>query len=362
MINLDRLLANPPITDPYEIIGAYKAWDLYEDLKKKKILGSAKVGVLDTMFYNHHQALKDNLFSDTDFLAESSHGTHVAGIIGSRSSQARGVFPDAQIIGKSLMPKFIMPIYGFELRSRRIVKTTSISNHAINKALRSILKDQNKIVINCSFGYNSTIQSFMDSKSLIFNRKVASERKNRNTILLKALKEGKDYLLVQSSGNFSNTNKFNNQGLDAYYSSHFVSSNPNLRDRILTVGALRDNRTIWQGTQLGQTVDILAPGYRIYAPVSDQEDINPNIKEAYAHLTGTSMAAPFITGAAAMVWYLYPDLSGPEVKRIILASADELYNPADKKSYKVLNLYRALVYAENFRSYPYAQMANYSVK
>ncbi len=59
-------------------------------------------------------------------------------------------------------------------------------------------------------------------------------------------------------------------------------------------------------------VDVFAPGVDIRSTVpGDRYDIN----------SGTSMAAPVVTGLAAMLMSYYPDLTAQDVKRIILESA-----------------------------------------
>lgn len=334
--------------EAYKIIRAYEAWDLYDQLKTCRKTGSNIVGVLDTMFYDKHRDLEGVLESDTSFLCESSHGTHVAGIIGARENyQTKGIFPDASIIGKSIYAKAFLPIYGVSLRNKVFSKIPLISNVSLHTKLWSLLK-RDKIVINCSFGYNDIVQSFLYANTSLFYHRLVSERRKRNNILLGALRRGNDFLIVQSSGNFSKHKKFNGDYLDSYYSAHFASNHPDLRDRIITVGAMKDGDNIWTNSQLGDMVDLLAPGYRIRSTISEEETIKQNLKGLYGTLTGTSMAAPFVSGAAAMLWYLFPDLSGPDIKNILIRSGNDIYNKDDQKTYKVLDLYRALRYASVF--------------
>lgn len=61
-----------------------------------------------------------------------------------------------------------------------------------------------------------------------------------------------------------------------------------------------------------RTVSVFAPGVKIYSTVPDNK---------YKNLQGTSMAAPVVTGVAALVWSYFPELSAVELKDILLKSA-----------------------------------------
>jgi subtilisin family serine protease len=59
-------------------------------------------------------------------------------------------------------------------------------------------------------------------------------------------------------------------------------------------------------------VDVFAPGEDILSTVPGG---------GYERLSGTSMAAPVVTGLAALIMSYYPDLSAAQVKQVILDSA-----------------------------------------
>jgi subtilisin family serine protease len=59
-------------------------------------------------------------------------------------------------------------------------------------------------------------------------------------------------------------------------------------------------------------VDVFAPGVDIYSTIPGNE---------YEKDSGTSMAAPVVTGLAALLMDYYPSLTAADVKRIILTSA-----------------------------------------
>jgi len=96
-------------------------------------------------------------------------------------------------------------------------------------------------------------------------------------------------------------------------------------------------------------VDLFAPGYQIYSSV-------PNNK--YNYNSGTSMAAPSVSGVAAIIRSFYPNLRASTIKKILLESGTpmykSLYSPESQeivspealsKSGKIVNLYNALLLA-----------------
>ncbi len=56
-------------------------------------------------------------------------------------------------------------------------------------------------------------------------------------------------------------------------------------------------------------MDVFAPGVRIYATLPGGNK--------YGNLQGTSMAAPVVSGIAALIMSYYPNLSAVKVKEII---------------------------------------------
>lgn len=66
-----------------------------------------------------------------------------------------------------------------------------------------------------------------------------------------------------------------------------------------------------------RTVHLAAPGAEIYSCGGDADD-------AYALEDGTSMAAPHVSGAAALVWGQYPGASVTEVRQRLLVGATHL--------------------------------------
>ena len=138
-------------------------------------------------------------------------------------------------------------------------------------------------------------------------------------------------------------------------------------DRIIVVGsvgmetdfskALFDNTiTINRGdsgyhistfSNLGERVDVVAPGEDIFSTVYDEKDKQGN-KLKYNYAQGTSMATPHVSGIAAIVWSANNNLTGAEVKEIICSTANNLVNLGEygseynKTDYKLVNAKSAL--------------------
>ena len=98
-------------------------------------------------------------------------------------------------------------------------------------------------------------------------------------------------------------------------------------------------------------LDLFAPGAVIYAPTPSNQ---------YEALSGTSMAAPSVSGVAALILSYYPKLSPKAVRKILMESVvkidfelelgyDRVQTTMDaiSKTGGVVNAYNALLYASN---------------
>ncbi len=103
-----------------------------------------------------------------------------------------------------------------------------------------------------------------------------------------------------------------NNGLNTDSAPHYPSALPN--ENIIAVGSSdrRDERSGFSNYG-AVTVDLFAPG-------SDIISTFPG--DRYAIASGTSMAAPHVSGAACLIWAAAPALTVAEVKDAILASVD----------------------------------------
>ena len=109
-------------------------------------------------------------------------------------------------------------------------------------------------------------------------------------------------------------------------------------DNIITVANLIFNGKLDRSSNFGPaSVDIAAPGTFILSTIPDK---------SYAFMSGTSMAAPMVAGAAAMLYSARPELSLQDVRNILITSAHKL-DTLNGRVYSggMLDVYSALQWA-----------------
>ncbi|XP_070544129.1 uncharacterized protein [Ptychodera flava] len=84
----------------------------------------------------------------------------------------------------------------------------------------------------------------------------------------------------------------------------------------ITVGATNSRDGFAWYSNFGSIVDILAPG-------SDVRSAGITGNDAYAVMSGTSMATPHVAGVAALLLELYPTLTQTQVSELLLSSAKQ---------------------------------------
>ncbi len=234
--------------------------------------------------HNDRQFVGDNPsdFNDTKYGnkdvegPDALHGTHVGGIIGAVRGNGLGGDGVAQDV---------------LLMSLRAVPNGDEQDKDIALAIRYAV-DNGASVINMSFG-----------KAYSPNQKEVYEAF--------AYADSKGVLLIHAAGN----DAANVDETDNYPTSMYSFQTKKL-DHFLTIGASTRNpkqNLAASFSNYGQTkVDVFAPGFEIYNSVP---------QSAYKKLQGTSMAAPMVAGAAAMLKSYFPNLTMAEIKTALLTSA-----------------------------------------
>ncbi len=245
-------------------IGAPAAWDT--------TTGSAQVlvAVADTGADLDHPDLAANLVDGWDFAdgdplpddeASDGHGTHVAGIIGARGDDDAGV---AGVTWTTrLMPLRVLDADG----SGRVSDAIRSYAHAARSGAR---------VVNLSFAGRTPSSAERD-----------------------ALAAAPDVLFVAAAGNDGDDEP-------AYPCAYEL---PNVL--CVTASDAADGRPAFANVG-ARGVDLAAPGTAIAGPVPD---------DAWAMLSGTSMAAPHVAGAAALLLAREPSARPEDVIAALIGTA-----------------------------------------
>lgn len=108
-------------------------------------------------------------------------------------------------------------------------------------------------------------------------------------------------------------------------------------DNVISVANLLFDGNLSRDSNYGATsVDIAAPGSYILSTLPNSD---------YGFMSGTSMAAPMVTGVAAMLYSYRTDISLPDVKSILLNSSKKMEQLSGKMvSGGLLDAYGALSY------------------
>jgi subtilisin family serine protease len=208
-----------------------------------------------------------------------SHGTHVSGIIGATGNNGVGI-AGVNWATRIMAVKFLHGLEGMGELSDALRGV----EYAIAKGAK---------IINMSFEVDKDSQSLRDAARAI---------------------ENAGSLMVSAAGN---TGK--NLDTNAVYPASIRSSNN------IAVAASSPADGLPSYSDYGRhTVELAAPGGTSSSGVLSTVWLGTNGSTLYRTTTGTSMAVPHVTGAAALIWNLNPTLTAPQVKARILNSVDKL--------------------------------------
>lgn len=296
----------PMLKESVPLVGAPVAWQKYRATGKGIV-----VAVLDDGAYEQHPDLSPRLAGHYDAGApstpldrpaavdvmapagEAGHGTHVAGTVIGPGTESGGVYkgvaPDAKFVN---------------------VKVFSGPNQTTSDL---VLKGLDWVV---------------DHQKELGIRVAVMSLGGRPSDGKDALSRGVDIavdrglIVVASAGNAGPTAK--------------TISSPGAAEKAITVGAVDRQKRMASFSSRGPTLDgrakpdLVAPGVAIVSTVPPVSSgglgnvLSGGRTTYYGALSGTSMAAPHVAGAVALMLQADPSLTPFEVKQILIATAQEL--------------------------------------
>jgi len=220
-----------------------------------------------------------NTFDGTnDPMDELGHGTHIAGVIGATGNNGIGV------VGLNWNIRILPCRFMNAAGSGRISGAVECLEYV--SALKS--RGVNIIATNNSWGGSGYSQT-----------------------LYEAIREQPDILFVTAAGNHARDND----------SNFFMPVNIDLPN-VMAIASTDHNDAKTSTSGFGrQTVHLGAPGSSIFSTLPANTYWGD---QYYGYLSGTSIAAPHVTGLAALVSARWPDARWQEIRNRILAGGDRV--------------------------------------
>ena len=260
------------------------------------------VAVVDTGIDNTHPDIANNMWTNTKEIAnngidddnngyiddiwgwnfvnnnnnpvdDNGHGTHVAGTIAATGNNGIGV------VGVAPGAK-VMAVKG--LGSTGGGDPTTLAKAIVYAA------ENGADIINCSFGGEGYSQAFEDAVNTAINLGAV--------VVIAAGNENKDV-----SG-FS----------------------PASIEEAITVASIDNNNNKADTSNWGSGIDVAAPGVDILSLLASGTTKGLKVGDKYTRLSGTSMAAPHVSGIAALILSDKKDLSNDQVYIALKNSADDI--------------------------------------
>ncbi|MCE5315084.1 MAG: S8 family peptidase [Armatimonadota bacterium] len=255
------------------------------------------IAIVDTGVYKNHQDLQSKLVQGRNVLDGASdpddtnddfgHGTIVAGIAAASTNNSIGMAGVSW--GAEIMPIKMMDSQGNGTE-------TEVAEGIIWAA------DHGAKIINMSFGGDDEMPVVQTAVEYAYN---------------------KGCLLVAAAGN----------------SGTATPLFPAPYDQVIAVGGSDENGDRCYWSNYGTHLDVMAPGNNILSTI-----MNANTG-SYYYISGTSVATPFVSGLAALIWTVHPSWSNGQVAAQIQTTCRDMQSAGwdEYTGWGLINAYHALV-------------------
>lgn len=252
-------------------------------------------------------------FDVISFDKVDNHATHVAGIIaaGQNGSGMQGIAPEANIAVGSYID--------------------------LQGSVEAMNKNNNIKIINNSWGADIYLDIFQGNIEEYRQMTIRDVR-----ILKTATDAGK--LLVFAAGNNGHISAGGHSilpYLEASTKNHFINvinlnANEDNWERVGSGISIKDSAFVHPSSDLGKYVEyctLAAPGTDIFSTTNTEDDEEDGEKRSnstqlidgslYEKMTGTSMAAPMVTGVGALVQSKFQYMSGKQIADVLFSTANK---------------------------------------
>lgn len=232
------------------------------------------IAVVDSGIRLDHPEFSGRLVAGYDFIDddeqpndESGHGTHVAGVIAAELNNGQGlagICPNCRL----------MPV--------------------------RVLSDQN---LGSWSQLAEGILFAVDNGAQIINLSLGSSISSETLSVAIEYAVGHGVVVIAAAGNYGSDKPF--------YPAAF--------EGVIAVGATTFDDKRWVKSDFGSYIDLTAPGDTIYSTYNQLD----NMYGGYTYMSGTSMAAPFVSGVAGLLLSMDSKLTATEVSDILTMTADD---------------------------------------
>ncbi|MDH6350897.1 serine protease [Brevibacillus sp. 1238] len=245
-------------------IKADKAWSVVNSNQ------AITIAVLDTGADYNHPDLKGNLLPGVNLVNpgksaqdDNGHGTEVIGVLGAKGNNGIGVA--GVVWNAKILPVKVL---------NKNASTTDVD--MIAKGINAALDRGAKVIL-------------MSFSSMAYSRamKNAVDRAERNGAVL-----------VAASGNEASRVAY-----------------PAAYPTVIAVGAINGRNQVLYQSNTGPEMNLVAPGLNVYTT---------KLGGKYGSVSGTSVAAPQVAGAAALILARHPKLSALDVRQMLYQTATDI--------------------------------------